>query len=75
MSEADPDGRCQRKAGPIECPKCGNTEEFYRYFKAFEQIWPDGEGGYGYKDEETIEVYQIICRKCSHTDEPEKFNY
>lgn len=59
----------------IECPKCGNREDFYRLFKAIEKIWPDGVGGYGYKDEETIEVYEIQCRKCNHSGTPAAFKY
>lgn len=64
-----------QKVDTIECPKCGNKEDFYRTFIAYERIWPDGIGGYGYKDEETLEVTEIKCRVCDHKGKPEEFNY
>lgn len=61
---------------PLKCPECANTDEFYRVFKAIERIWTDEKGlVVGYKDEETLEILEIECRKCRHKGTPEEFGY
>ena len=60
----------------LNCPKCGNTEDFLREFKAIERVWTDDEGlVVGFKDEETLEVTGIECYKCHHRGTPKEFDY
>jgi hypothetical protein len=60
----------------LKCPNCGNTDTFYRAYKAQEKIWTDEEGRVaGYKDEETLEVLEITCANCETTGTPEQFGY
>lgn len=58
-----------------KCPRCGNKEEFYRWFKAMENLWYDDEGEPHYKDEETLHVYSLECRQCNYRGEPWEFGY